>query len=191
VARKEEVQMSEAAVEAPADSDVSEDRVAELVSSLTVEELEPVIAEAGPNKLAAIAAAEASGKERKGVLDAVEARQRALEEDGVSAEADVPEEPSWADAPVESLIPLIAAGHWVRFKSAMGVPKHAVGRDGVVTFAASKMAPGQDTISDGAYTFQDGSEVFSVRLRDTGEVLTVTRAAFASFDTEQARLGAA
>lgn len=187
--------MSEAVVAAdvsPSDDEAesSEERVAELVSSLSVEDLEPVIAEAGPEKLAAIKAAEEAGKERKGVLEAVASREEELDS-GADNVVEIDEEPSWVDAPVDQLIPFIGVGWWVRFAAARGIPKHAVGRDGVVVQAPSSRSQGGDTMSDRAYDYQDGTEVFTVRLRDTSELIQCTRAAFASFDSDQVRLSAA
>lgn len=91
-------------------------------------------------------------------------------------------------APVGELIPIIRVGHWVRFAHAKGVPQGCVGRDGVVVNALVKRAQGGDVITTGPYEYQDGSEVFLVEVRDTREQLSVTRDAFATFDTDISRL---
>jgi len=111
--------------------------------------------------------------------------------DSPEALVEIPEEPTWLDAPVAEALPLIGDASWVRFKASKGIPRHAVGRDGVVTYAPRKRAPGGDTLSDTPYEYQDGTEVFTVRLRDTGELIQCTRAAFATFDSDVARLAVA
>jgi hypothetical protein len=161
------------------------EKVEELVSELNADDLYPVIAEAGPEKLAAIKEAEEAGKARKGVLGAIEDREAELEE----VEED--EEPATQEfelAELEEAPPLILVGFWVRLGAGVGVPRHAVGRDGVIVFAPTRRSQGQDTISERPYEFQDGAEVFTVRLRDTNELIQTTRDSFQAFAPEQADL---
>ena len=96
-----------------------------------------------------------------------------------------------AKAPVSELLPVIRVGHWVRFASHKGVPTNLVGRDGVVVNAPVKRAQGGDAIATGPYEYQDGSEVFLVEARETRDLLSLTRDAFASFDTDVSRLAVA
>ena len=109
------------------------------------------------------------------------------ESDEATALVEVPE---WADSPVPELLPVIGVGHWVRLKKSKGVPAHLVGRDAVVLRAPVHKAEG-DKLSPTPYEYQDGSEEFLVRSRDTGEELSLSRASFASFDTDAVRLTAA
>ena len=128
---------------------------------------------------------EADSEEESDVED-----EASEEEDGATALIEVPEEPEWADSPVPELLPVIGVGHWVRLKKSKGVPAHLVGRDAVVLRAPVRKAEG-DKLSPTPYEYQDGSEEFLVRSRDTGEELSLSRASFASFDTDAVRLTAA
>lgn len=85
---------------------------------------------------------------------------------------------------------IIRSNMWVRFGSE-NVPNHLVGRHGVVLHALVKQAEGGDAFSPNPYEYQDGSEEFLVRARDTGETLTLTRESFASFATDEVFLTAA
>jgi hypothetical protein len=169
------------------EEDFDHEKVQELVASLKADDLIPVIQEAGAKKLAAIKEAEEAGKERKSVLEAVSVREAELEEEGETPEQ-LPELPDFEEAPVEELLPIIGVGFWVRVASGKGIPPEVVGRDAVVTFAPVRESQGQDTISEPPYQYQDGSEVFTVRLRDTGGLFQLTRDNFLAFAPEQAQL---
>ncbi len=94
-------------------------------------------------------------------------------------------------APVE-LLPLIASGMWVRFAAAQGVPDHLVGRDGVVLRAASHLSEGSKKgPAQYPHEYQEPGDLFLVQARDTGETLTLSREAFAAFDSERVRLAVA
>jgi len=201
------------------------ERVAGLVADLTVEQIEPVIASAGPNKLAALKEAEETGQGRKGVLEAIAKRQAELDEaetadDDEAADEDAPatelseeehatamrelveenvstpnepagveEEPEVLEAPVDEIRPVIRAGDWVTLAASKGVPKHLVNLDAVVERANVRHSEGGDELSPSAYEYQDDSDKFLVRVRNTGETLEVTRAAFSAHGTQQSELG--
>ena len=179
--------MSEAVAETPVDAtseeqfewathllDQNSDEVVAAIAE--VEELED---------LTVLEETESAGKNRKGVKEAL-AKQRV----NLSPVEAVSDEPAWADSPVPELLPVIGVGHWVRLKSSKSVPKHLVGRDAVVIRAPVHKAEA-DRLSPVPYEYQDGSEEFLVRCRDTSEELSLSRSSFASFDTDAVRLTAA
>jgi len=92
---------------------------------------------------------------------------------------------------VGELLPIIRQGDWVRLAVHDAVPNHLANRDAVVLRALVKRAEGGDVISPQPYEFQDGSEVFQVRVRDTADVLELTRESFRSHGTQQVELGVA
>ena len=87
--------------------------------------------------------------------------------------------------------PVIRTGDWVRLASGEGVPDHLANRDAVVLRALVKRAEGGDVFSSVPYEFQDGSEMFLVRVRDTGTELELSREAFRAHGTQQVELGVA
>ena len=91
----------------------------------------------------------------------------------------------------EGNLPIIRQGDWVRLAAGDGVPDHLVNRDAVVIRALVKRAEGGDDFSPTPYEFQDGSEIFLVRVRDTGTELEVSRESFRSHGTQQVELGVA
>ena len=211
--------MSEATTET--DSSVEEydaEKVAAAVAELTLDDLAPMIAEAGPNKLAALRQAEESGQERVGFFEMCDRRQAELdaadddedapvseptEEEYAASErakveaaawaprepADVEEEPEPEWAPVDEIKPVIRVGDWVTLAASRGVPKHVVNLDAVVERANVRHSEGGDTLSPQGYEYQDDSDKFLVRVRNTGETLEVTRAAFSAHGTQQSELG--
>jgi len=181
--------MSEAVVapDATTEEEFDEERVAALVSELTIGDLEPVIAEAGPRKLDALEAAEKEGKERVGVFDSIEKRRQELA--AVDDEDDEDEEEEIPEAPIDEIKPIIRVGDWVTLGRGKGIPNHVVNLDAVVERANVKHSEGGDTMSPSGYEFQDDSDTFLVRVRNTGDVLEVTRAQIANHGTQQSELG--
>jgi hypothetical protein len=185
--------VSEAAVETetPAEEEFDAERVAELVAELTIEDLAPQIAEAGPRKLEALREAEASGQNRVGIFELIDRRRAELDTppEPEEEEEDDGEDEEVADAPVDEIKPVIRVGDWVTLGAGRGVPKHAVNLDAVVVVANVKQSEGGDTLSPLGYDYQDDSATFQVRVRNTGETLQVTRKAIIAHGTQQAELG--
>jgi len=97
-------------------------------------------------------------------------------------EAVVPEEVSRPVAPVAEVAPIISVGDWVRLQKVKGVPTNLVGRLATVVSAVVLHAEGGDSISDRPYDYQYHTAPFTVRVRDTGDVLVnLTRSAFLSW----------
>jgi len=165
------------------EDNIDTEKVEALVSDLKAEDLVPMIEDAGPRKLEVLKAAEEAGKARKGVLAAVASRELVLQEQHSEYLSE-----RVKPAPVGELLSPILNGYWVRFGSGEGVPPEATGRDGTVTFAPYKISQGQDSISQLPYEYQDGDEIFTVRLRDTGGLVQCTRDAFQAWAPEQAQL---
>lgn len=83
--------------------------------------------------------------------------------------------PELPQAPVDEIKPIIRQGDWVILARGKSVPDHAVNAYAIVDRAHVKHAQGGDDISPMAYEYQDDSDTFLVRLRDSGETLEVTR----------------
>lgn len=89
----------------------------------------------------------------------------------------------------EEVPPVIRPGDWVRLAVGKGVPKHLVNQDAIVTRAPVHHAQGGDEHSPAGYEFQYPDEEFSVKMRDSGEELTITRAVVALHGTQVSELG--
>jgi len=172
--------MSEVAV-----TEENKDGMIKATEELTVDQVEEEVAKMNANELDALETAEKEGKDRVGVHSAIEKRRRALYNSAIYEENDeeVPE------APVDEIKPIIRAGDWVTLGPGKGVPKHVVNLDAVVERANVKHSEGGDTMSPSGYEFQDDSDTFLVRVRNTGDVLEVTRSQIVNHGTQQSELG--
>lgn len=99
------------------------------------------------------------------------------------------EEPEVLEAPVEEIKPIIRTGDWVVLGAGRGVPRRLVNLDAVVERANVRHSEGGDELSPNGYEYQDDSDVFLVRVRNTGETLEVTRGAVLTHGTQQSELG--
>lgn len=102
---------------------------------------------------------------------------------------ELPEEPKRGKSKAgKERLPVILVGYWVRLNDRGRVPKHFVGREGVVVSAPTSRSNGADSMSDEQYDYQTDDTPFQVRMRDDSALIEVTRASFASFAPEQAGL---
>lgn len=97
--------------------------------------------------------------------------------------------PDYPEGPVEEVMPVIRQGDWVVLGKAKGVPDHLINQDAVVVTANVHHAQGGDHISPLGYEFQYPSDEFLVKVRNTGETLSVTRAAVVKHGTHVSELG--
>jgi hypothetical protein len=86
------------------------------------------------------------------------------------------------------LKPIITSASWVRLQSAAGVPKDCIGMEAVVLEAPTTKHPGGDKVSPRPYESQPDNTQFSVRVRENGRLLMVTRAAFSAVSPDRGGL---
>ena len=102
---------------------------------------------------------------------------------------ELPEEPKRGKSKAgKERLPLILVGFWVRLNEKGRVPKHYIGREGVIISAPTRRSSGADSMSDAQYDYQTDDTPFVVRMRDDSATIEVTRASFAKFAPEQAGL---
>lgn len=93
------------------------------------------------------------------------------------------------EAPVSEIKPVIRVGDWVTLAASKRVPRHLVNADAVVERSNIKSSDGGDILSPRGYEYQDDDVLFLVRVRNTSEVLELTRDAFSAHGTQQSELG--
>lgn len=112
----------------------------------------------------------------------------AADDEEVEVEPLPDEEPVYDTSPVDEVIPIIRVGDWARISgNATKVPTHARGRDVSVVRALVRRT-GADTLSTTGYEYQLASDVFRVRIRDTGEEFECGRSSFAAFGPDRGAL---
>lgn len=155
------------------------------VSEVPTEDFVATVAKVSdPDLLTELKTLEETGLNRVEVVQAIDARLAELADEEAPVEA-LPEEVTWADAPMSEVLPIVREGYWARIKStARNVPKTVLGRD-VVVVGAPILVGGPDTHSSGRYEYQPNETVFAVVPADGGEQFECTRAAFAAFGPNQ------